>query len=82
MSFNIETFKIALQPFGDLNYARIYDEGKDDEHLEFVVDNVNYLYAVSNFGIFTTNEIMPYYPNLQVLSMDRIRLKGAFKKNN
>ena len=45
------------------------------------MDSVNYLYAVSNFDMFTTSQILPYYPNLQVLSMDKIRLKGAFRKN-
>lgn len=80
MSFNLEEFKTALQPFGTLNYARIFNEGDANESLEFVVDNVEYLYAVSNFGEFTTTQILPYYPNLIVLSMDKIRLKGAFRK--
>ena len=80
MSFNLEEFKIALQPFGTLTYARIFNEGDANESLEFVVDNVEYLYAVSNFGGFTTTQILPYYPNLIVLSMDKIRLKGAFSK--
>jgi len=81
MNFNIDEFKIALAPFGTLTYALIFDEGKETEYLEFAVDNVNYLYAVSNFGAFTTTQILPYYPNLVVLSMDKIRLKGAFKKS-
>ena len=80
MSFDLEEFKNKLEPFGTLTYAIIVDEGKETEHLEFAVDAVNYLYAVSNFGMFTTTEILPYYPNLIVLSMDKIRLKGAFKK--
>ena len=58
MSFDLEVFKNKLAPFGTLTYARIFDEGLDSEHLEFAVDSVNYLYAVSNFGIFTTNEIL------------------------
>lgn len=81
MSFNVEEFKILLEPFGTLKYAQIFNEGKEQEHFEFVVDNVNYLHAVSNFGEFVSSEILPYYSNLIVLSMDRIRLKGAFKKN-
>ena len=81
MSFNIEDFKSALAPFGDLSYALIFNEVSESEHLEFVVENVNYLYAVANFGEFTTTQILPHYPNLIVLSMDKIRLKGAFKKN-
>jgi hypothetical protein len=81
MSFDLESFKLSLAPFGTLTYAMIFNEGEADEHLEFVVDNVNYLYSVSNFGEFITTQILPYYPNLMVLSMDRIRLKGAFKKN-
>ena len=80
MSFDLEVFKEKLEPFGHLTYAIIVDEGKPSEHLEFVVDSVNYLYAVSNFGVFTTTEILPFYPNLIVLSMDKLRLKGAFKK--
>jgi len=78
MSFDLESFKLSLAPFGTLNYAMIFNEGQANEHLEFVVDDVNYLYAVSNFGEFTTTEILPYFPTLIVLSMDRIRLKGAF----
>ena len=78
MSFNLEEFKNALQPFGELSYAIIFNEGDANEHLEFVVDNVEYLYAVSNFGEFVLNQILPYYPTLTVLSMDRVRLKGAF----
>lgn len=75
MSFDIENFKLSLQPFGDLVYAT-----SNEDNVEFVVENVQYLYAVSNFGEFTTNQILPYYPNLLVLSMDKIRLKGAFSK--
>ena len=78
--FNLEEFKNALQPFGTLNYATIFEEGTDREYLEFVVNDVNYLYSVSNFGNFCETQILPFYPSLQVLSMDRIRLKGAFKK--
>lgn len=78
MSFDLESFKLSLAPFGTLNYAMIFNEGQANEHLEFVVDDVDYLYAVSNFGEFTTTEILPYFPTLIVLSMDRIRLKGAF----
>ena len=81
MIFDLDEFKNALQPFGTLNYAIIFNEGSDKEHLEFVVDNVNYLYSVQNFGVFCENQILPWYPILQVLSMDRIRLKGAFFKN-
>jgi hypothetical protein len=80
MSFDLEKFKIALQPFGTLTYARIFNECEANEHLEFVVDDVEYLYAVSNFGELVSSEILPYYPTLIVLSMDRIRLKGAFRK--
>lgn len=79
--FNLEEFKIALQPFGNLNYARVFNTGNEYENLEFVVDDVNYLYSVSNFGNFCEIQILPWYPNLQVLSMDKIRLKGSFKKN-
>ena len=81
MIFDLDEFKIALQPFGTLNYAIIFNEGTQKEHLEFVVDDVNYLYSVQNFGSFCENQILPWYANLQVLSMDRIRLKGAFFKN-
>ena len=80
MSFDLEVFKEKLEPFGSLTYAIIIDKGKETEQLEFVVDSVNYLYCVSNFGVFTTTEILPFYPNLIVLSMDKLRLKGAFKK--
>jgi len=81
MSFNLDQFKQALEPFGTLTYALIFDEGLDSEYVEFAVDNVDYLYSVSNFGSFTTTQILPYYPNLVVVSMDKIRLKGAFKKS-
>ena len=81
MSFDLESFKLSLGPFGTLTYALIFDEGLESEYLEFAVDSVNYLYSVNNFGEFTTTQILPYYPNLMVLSMDKIRLKGAFRKN-
>jgi len=81
MSFNLEEFKSSLAPFGTLNYAIVWDPDLDSEYLEFVVDQVNYLYCVSNFGSEVTTQILPYYPNLVVLSMDRIRLKGVFRKN-
>jgi hypothetical protein len=80
MSFNLEQFKIALQPFGALSYAIIFFEGEANEQLEFVVDDCNYSYSVTNFGEFTTTQILPYYPELVVLSMDKIRLKGSFTK--
>ena len=78
LMFNLEEFKTALEPFGTLTYAKILG-GLPSENLEFAVDNINYLYAVSNFGTFTINQILPYYPNLVVLSMDNLRLKGVFK---
>jgi hypothetical protein len=37
-------------------------------------------YSLYNFGEFCKNKIVPYYPNLIVLSMDNISLRGAFKK--
>ena len=80
MSFNLEQFKIALEPFGTLTYAIIFYEGQENERIEFVVDDVNYMYAVANFGQFTTTQILPFYPELIVLSMDKIRLKGSFTK--
>lgn len=80
MSFDLESFKLSLTPFGTLKYAQIFNEGKEQEHLEFAVDNVNYLYAVANFGELVSSEILPRYPTLIVLSMDRIRLKGAFTR--
>ncbi len=81
MSFDLESFKLSLAPFGTLTYAMIFDEGLESEYLEFAVDSVHYLYSVSNFGEFTIENILPYYSNLVVLSMDKIRLKGAFKKS-
>ncbi len=80
MSFDLEKFKTSLKPFGTLSYAMIFNEGEADEHLEFVVDDVEYLYAVSNFGVLVSSQILQFYPNLIVLSMDKIRLKGAFQK--
>tara|TARA_Y100000389_G_scaffold79560_1_gene76301 strand:+ start:602 stop:829 length:228 start_codon:yes stop_codon:yes gene_type:complete len=75
MSFDLEEFKLKLQPFGDLIYAT-----SNDNIVEFVVENIQYLYAVSSFGEFTINHILPYYPKLLTLSMDKVRLKGAFFK--
>ena len=43
MPFDLEQFKVALQPFGTLTYAILFYEGQDNERLEFVVDDVNYL---------------------------------------
>ena len=73
MSFNLNEFKQALEPFGTLTYALIFDEGLDSEYIEFAVDNVEYLYSVSNFGSFTTSQNLPYYPNLVFLSIEQIR---------
>ena len=81
ISFNLDEFKKSLEPFGTLNYANIYNEGAEKENLEFAVNDVNFLYCVTNFGEFTKNQILPYYPKLMVLSMDKIRLKGSFMKN-
>lgn len=81
MSFDLESFKLSLAPFGILTYATIFNQGLGTEYLEFVVDSVNYLYAVANFGAFTIDNILPYYSNLVIVSMDKIRLKGVFKKN-
>ncbi len=80
MSFNIETFKKLLAPFGTVVYARIFNQGQQSEYLEFAVSPVNYQYTTSNWGEFTEKQILPYYPKLINISMDTIRLKGAFKK--
>ncbi len=80
MSFNIETFKKLLAPFGTVVYARIFNQGQQSEYLEFAVSPVNYQYTTLNWGVFTETQILPYYPKLINISMDTIRLKGAFKK--
>ena len=80
MSFNIETFKKSLAPFGTVVYARIFNQGQQSEYLEFAVSPVNYQYTTSNWGVFTETQILPYYPKLINISMDTIRLKGAFGK--
>jgi len=62
MSFNIEEFKKALEPFGgDLIYIdNTPIEGQND-CLQFVVYNVNYLYALYNFDINEEqNEILEF----------------------
>jgi len=41
--FNLEEFKTALEPFGTLTYAKIFDEGLPSENLEFAVDTINML---------------------------------------
>jgi hypothetical protein len=73
MGFNTVEFESKLQHFGNIKYII-----SNDQLVEFVVENINYMYSVSNFGQFVINEIMPYYPNIFVLSMDKIRLKGVF----
>ena len=81
MSLNLEEFNIALESFGTVTYSLIFpSQGEQSEYFEFAVQNVNYLYSLSNFGEFCKNQILPYYPNLVVLSMDNISLKGSFKK--
>jgi hypothetical protein len=81
MSLNLEEFNIALESFGTVTYSLIFpSQGNQTEYFEFAVQNVNYLYSLSNFGEFCKNKIVPYYPNLIVLSMDNISLRGAFKK--
>lgn len=80
MSFNIQTFKELLKPFGTLVYARIYNQGQESEYLEFAVSPVNYQYTTLNWGVFTQTQILPYYPKLINISMNTIRLKGAFGK--
>lgn len=80
MSFNIQTFKELLKPFGTLVYATIFNEGQESEYLEFAVSPVNYQYTTSNWGVFTQTQILPYYPKLITISMNTIRLKGAFGK--
>ena len=72
MSFNLEEFKVALDQFGTLSYSLILPiQGEESSSLEFSVDNVKYLYAISNFGEFCKTQILPYYPNLIVLSIDK-----------
>lgn len=80
MAFNIETFKELLEPFGTVVYATIYDQGQESEYLEFAVSPVNYQYTTLNWGVFTQTQILPYYPKLITISMNTIRLKGAFRK--
>ena len=80
MSFNLQTFKKLLEPFGTVVYARIYNQGQQNEYLEFAVSPVNYQYTTLNWGVFTQTEILKYYPKLITISMNTIRLKGAFGK--
>lgn len=80
MAFNFALFKDRLLTFGTLNYALIYRQGLADERIEFVVDNLDYLYAMTHVGDFCETEILPYYPNLITLSFDKVRLKGVFRK--
>jgi len=82
MSFNLEEFKKALEPFGtDIIYIdNTPTEGQNDS-LGFVVYNINYLYVLSNFGEFCKTQILPYYQKLLALSMDDMHLKGSFIKS-
>ena len=82
MSFNLEEFKKALEPFGTEIYAYNFDINEEqNEILEFNVYNINYLYTLSNFGEFCKTQILPYYTKLIVLSMNKKTLKGAFIKS-
>ena len=53
MSLNLEEFNIALESFGTVTYSLISPSQENQtEYFEFAVQNVNYLYSLSNFGEF------------------------------
>jgi hypothetical protein len=82
MPFDLEQFKIQLIPFGTVTYAIIIDEGLETEHLIFELSPANCMYTINNFGVFCTTQILHSYPYPISISMDTIRLKGGFRKNN
>ena len=81
MSFNLEEFKMALEAFGTIQYIDNNPREEQNDSLEFIVCNINYLYVLSNFGELCKTQILPYYQKLICLYMDKTALKGAFIKS-
>ena len=64
-----------MNNFGNIEYIVA-----DDEHVEFIVIDVSFMNILNDFGSVVINDILTYYPDIQVLSLDKTRLKCCFTK--
>ena len=63
-------------------FGTVYKLYIEDNKLVFIINDIEYLYAVSNFGDFIKNNVLGSFPYVYLLSMDKLRLKGIFLKED
>ena len=72
MSFDLQKLKDKLNTYGKIEFIDNTDK------IEFIVFEINYMLVLDDFNLVVKNDILPYYPNLVIMSLDRNRLKCCF----
>lgn len=71
-SFDLQKLKDKLNTYGKLEFVDNTDK------IEFIVFEINYMLVLDEFNLIVKNDILPYYPNLIIMSLDTNRLKCCF----
>lgn len=71
-SFDLQKLKDKLNTYGKLEFVDNTDK------IEFIVFEINYMLVLDDFNLIVKNDILPYYPNLIIMSLDTNRLKCCF----
>jgi len=72
MSFDLQKLKDKLNTYGKIEFIDNTDK------IEFIVFEINYMLVLDDFNSVVKNDILPYYPNLVIMSLDTNRLKCCF----
>ena len=72
MSFDLQKLKDKLNTYGKIEFIDNTDK------IEFIVFEIKYMLVLDDFNLVVKNDILPYYPNLVIMSLDTNRLKCCF----
>jgi len=72
MSFDLQKLKDKLNTYGKIEFIDNTDK------IEFIVFEIKYMLVLDDFNEVVKTDILPYYPNLRIMSLDRNRLKCCF----
>jgi hypothetical protein len=72
MSFDLQKLKDKLNTYGKIEFIDNTDK------IEFIVFEIKYMLVLDDFNLVVKNDILPYYPNLRIMSLDTNRLKCCF----
>lgn len=72
MSFDLVKLTEKLNTYGTIEFI------DNNNKIEFIVFDVEYMLVLHDFNEVVKSDILPYYKNLIVMSLDTNRLKCCF----